>query len=320
MVVNCLSSWDTEYSADTVEWCTQPKYNDVFAVGTYQVDNDPNSSKFDGQSQRKGRLYLGEFKDEIDIKQTIETPAILDLKWSPNNQGALAAVNASGQLTIYSLKENISLEDAKSFNIDGNDLLILSLAWKHDRIALSDSGGYITVVSSDQLEPIAHWKSHDFEAWITTFHSFDSNLIFSGGDDLKLKGYDLRTGTHTFVCKEHSAGVTSLLSHPNDEYKLFSGSYDEKLREWDIRKMKSSINEVHMGGGVWRIKHNLNSGLLGTACMHNGFQFLLDGKISDSFMEHESLAYGIDWHESKSRIGASCSFYDHQLKIWEVLE
>ncbi|CAB4066415.1 DPH7 [Lepeophtheirus salmonis] len=150
MVVNCLSSWDTEYSADTVEWCTQPKYNDVFAVGTYQVDNDPNSSKFDGQSQRKGRLYLGEFKDEIDIKQTIETPAILDLKWSPNNQGALAAVNASGQLTIYSLKENISLEDAKSFNIDGNDLLILSLAWKHDRIALSDSGGYITVVSSDQ--------------------------------------------------------------------------------------------------------------------------------------------------------------------------
>jgi hypothetical protein len=38
-----------------------------------------------------------------------------------------------------------------------------------------------------------------------------------------------------FVIKEHSMGVTSLLSDARNEFRLYSGSYDESLHFWDTR-------------------------------------------------------------------------------------
>ena len=32
------------------------------------------------------------------------------------------------------------------------------------------------------------------------------------------------------------------------------------------------------------------------------------------YNEHESLAYGADW--ISDNVAATCSFYDHSLKIW----
>jgi WD40 repeat protein len=59
--------------------------------------------------------------------------------------------------------------------------------------------------------------------------------VFSGGDDCKLKCHDLRAGSPAFVIKEHTMGVTSLLSDARQEFRLFSGSYDENLHFWDTR-------------------------------------------------------------------------------------
>ena len=43
------------------------------------------------------------------------------------------------------------------------------------------------------LEIVQTSKQHDFEAWICTYDSWDPNLIYSGGDDCKLKIWDLRS-------------------------------------------------------------------------------------------------------------------------------
>ena len=63
------------------------------------------------------------------------------------------------------------------------------------------------------------------------------------------------------------------------------------------------------------------SGVIATACMHDGFKLVdIDKmKVITNYSEHESLAYGIDMKcakNSKDIMIASCSFYDHLLKIW----
>ena len=40
---------------------------------------------------------------------------------------------------------------------------------------------------------LSTWAAHDFEAWIAGFDCFTPTTVWSGGDDLALKGWDLRT-------------------------------------------------------------------------------------------------------------------------------
>ena len=56
MLAKTLFSYDTKLSADSVEWCPHSGYEDILAVGTYQVNKSEND-KFD-DTQRYGRLYL----------------------------------------------------------------------------------------------------------------------------------------------------------------------------------------------------------------------------------------------------------------------
>lgn len=79
--VETLHSFDTEYSADSVEWCHQSGHQQIFAVGTYQLEEKEESSS---STVRKGRIYLFSFddqKNELVKCQQLETDAILDQKW-----------------------------------------------------------------------------------------------------------------------------------------------------------------------------------------------------------------------------------------------
>lgn len=80
--IEVLHEFETEFSADSVEWCHQDSFKNCFAVGTYQLEekNADDSSR----NTRKGKIYLFEY-DEADNKltklQEISTDAILDQKW-----------------------------------------------------------------------------------------------------------------------------------------------------------------------------------------------------------------------------------------------
>ena len=67
-------------------------------------------------------------------------------------------------------------------------------------------------------------KHHDFEAWICSFDVWNSNVIYSGGDDCKLFSTDLRENSKKKI-GNHDAGVTSLLSDVFHEHWLYSGRY-----------------------------------------------------------------------------------------------
>jgi diphthamide biosynthesis protein 7 len=97
------------------------------------------------------------------------------------------------------------------------------------------------------------------------------------------------------------------------------------------------VDSLNVGGGIWRIKQqppqpggssSSNDDALLIAAMHGGFlvltkdaggcrsPVLLHTIVAARYTEHESLAYGADW--LGAGLVASCSFYDHVLKIWTV--
>jgi len=334
-------TWDTKLSADSAEW-----YENVLAIGTYQVDKS-DQDKF-SDKQRHGSILLFRAleveddieKDSFELIKNIETGAILDMKWYPLGHPYLATCTSSGDVIIYDFSQEMKIKARACLE----NRVILSLDWNCRRsseelkesakkqLVISDNQGYISIcdvdLQSGEIQIQEPLIKHDFEAWITVFDAWDNNIVYSGGDDMKLYKTDIRTKQKiVFGKNEHNAGVTSLYSDIFQEHRLVSGSYDETLRIWDTRNTKFPRLTYNAGGGIWRIRQPRDptkKNILGLACMHNGFQIIEEGpkdcSLITDYKEHESLAYGLDFRckDSSTLQLASCSFYDHLLKIWNV--
>ncbi|WVW80033.1 hypothetical protein I302_102006 [Kwoniella bestiolae CBS 10118] len=378
-----LAYVDTVYSADSIEWCPFNGYQDIFVCGTYQIvkpedeetpalQNSDKKGNEEGEeddddedidagpskpTQRVGRLLLYQVGEDDSLTeiQRVETPAILDTKWSPkldNGNPVLGVADAKGHITLYALDTDTKrLSEIHRIDVDEESTLCLSLDWSN-RLNDSSPSSIITSLSTGNLSHItptptgwevdSTWKAHDYEPWITSFDNWDSNTVWSGGDDCKLKRWDIReTFRPTFVNKNFDAGVTTIASSPHTEHLLAVGSYDEILRIFDTRSPLTPLTTIHLGGGIWRTKFHPSSERkkhILNACMHDNFKIVNlpnsiinlqsssnsdegRGEIITTFEDHESLAYGVDWSRLPSdscgeTLVASCSFYDHAMHLW----
>ncbi|KAI3657965.1 hypothetical protein MP638_002997 [Amoeboaphelidium occidentale] len=340
-----IQTIDVEYSADSVEVNYETKQ---VLCGTYQLEQE--------QNRRIGRLYAYQFMEEsvracgnrdsilsqdtdssttdersvsdrgrLSETDSLDTEAILDMKWFPGGSDRFMTANADGALPLYSL----SPEDGEITEISKNkrfDSMCLSMGISRDShdVVTSLSSGNVAVLrfSESDLEVVCEWKAHDYESWIACF-SNDGKIVYSGGDDCKFQAFDTLTQKPVFSIKR-KLGVTSISPHPR-KHLMAVGSYDESVILYDTRNMSQDLGEVtpvsqaSVGGGVWRLKWNpLNPDLLLCAAMHNGF-FVLDCSedvsIHMSYKRHQSLAYGADWVDHQ--YVSTCSFYDHTLHLWK---
>ncbi|KAL4240914.1 Diphthine methyltransferase [Mactra antiquata] len=358
---------DTLYSADSIEWCPIPGFEDIMLCGTYQLEESKDDAKTDGSPQvRVGRLYMYKLENQststpkLKLCTSLDMPGILDIKWSYqtiNGRPYFGVVNSVGQIKVFVVKNEdmVVMVTEEQLDVVNDDGLGLSLEWNNmlntsdeTSVISSDSKGGIHVHKFCEgcLKEITSWKAHDFEAWIAAYNQWDINTVYTGGDDCRLKGWDLRMDPKSpvFTSKRHTMGVCSIQSNPVKEYQLATGSYDENMLLWDSRKMKHPITELNLGGGIWRIKWEPKTAdYILTATMYNGFHIVDisnndDLKICCHFKEHESIAYGADWcRSSQSKVQSSadvseldcesktteyiigtCSFYDHLCKLWSI--
>ncbi|XP_030382064.1 diphthine methyltransferase [Scaptodrosophila lebanonensis] len=357
MKFTTLHNIDTEYSADSVEWCgVDEEHSKYFACGTYQLVEgaDEENGSETANRKRKGRIYLYGFdaaSGALERLHSVDTAAILDMKWLPALRGSggplLATANAIGELEIYELlrADGGRLERRTCLALESKSEtppLALAFDWRRDGDALqlivSDSLGQISQLvytPQAELRQLVAWNAHGFEAWTCAFDKWTPQCVYTGGDDGLLNAYDLRTQQRLWTNKAHQAGVTALLSHPRFEHQLLTGSYDEQLRLFDTRAMKRTLAELSLHGGIWRLKpHPVHDELLLIACMYKNFSVVgltaADGdarlSLLGTYDEHSSICYGADWAQTVAQPSgdqkllhmATCSFYDHKLCVSAV--
>jgi len=365
-----MTAFDTVWPADSVEFCPHPYYHNVLVCGTYNleqpapsIDNEPDEGTPPPASRPKQKrrgeclLFGVDAEDELEFSllQKTSLPAILDMKWchtSPSVDPILAIADSEGGITLHALQgkeSQLGFEQTFSIACASKDVLCLSLDWSSRRSPSSSLGSLIVSLSDGSLAllcpentgglvVVESWHAHDHEPWIAAWNYWDTNVVYSGGDDLKMKAWDVRQdfSQPLFVNKRFDAGITTIQSHPYVEYLLAVGSYDNTVRLFDVRKPLVPLIQADVGGGAWRVKWHPSperkTDLL-VACMHDGFKVVRFGLGSESessgkqwdvakrFDEHDSLAYGVDWSFARGSIGgdtsiASCSFYDHKLHLW----
>ena len=203
------------------------------------------------------------------------------------------------------------------------------------------------------LDQLACWDAHSLrgvpmEVWCAApiaHAAACSSVLWSGGDDGLLKGWDLRaspgegSSAPLFTSRAHTAGVTCIAPLGPGSPLVATGSYDQVLRLWDCRAMGGEpLAQLTLPGGVWRIKWQ-GEGLLAAACMHGGASVVRYSSSSSSsgealsvlasYQGHEAkaLTYGVEWLQSESaeqqgssqrrqHALASCAFYSQQVHTW----
>ncbi|KAI0348058.1 WD-40 repeat-containing protein [Trametopsis cervina] len=366
-----LAALDTVWPADSVEFCPHPDAVDILVCGTYKLEQPEPEPTGEAETDvgesipnRVGQLRRGKcLLFALDqggsgtTLQEVVLPAVPDLKWchrDPGQRPMLAAADTEGHVTLLEyVKDERILRTVQTIGCADSDVLCLSLDWSNRRLNSSDLGDLVVSMSNGSialLRPenstgmavVDTWQAHDFEPWIAAWNYWDTNVIYTGGDDLKMKGWDVRQGFSqpTYVNKRFDAGVTSVQSHPYVEHLLAVGSYNDTVFLFDARKPLVPLTEVNVGGGAWRVKWHPSperkDDLL-VACMHDGCKVLrfndtaskeataFNHSFTQRFDLHASMAYGADWsyaysHSEKGSedsLIASCSFYDHAMYVWK---
>ncbi|KAG6336578.1 hypothetical protein ID866_2516 [Astraeus odoratus] len=332
--VSISEPFDTVWPADSVEFCPHEGSESIFVCGTYQLEEHASDNK----QHRRGKCLVFQVT-------SAENKSIL-----PSSTPLLGIADSEGTVSVHEWQaDDHVFHCLQKIQCASRDVLCLSLDWSNRRYPSSHLGSLIVSLSdgalallipsiSDGLAMSSQWHAHNYEPWAAAWNYWESSTVYSGGDDLTLKGWDVRQplSSPIFVNKRFDAGITSIQSHPYVEHLVAVGSYDSTVRLFDVRQPLSTLATMDVGGGAWRTKWHPSperkSDLL-VACMHDGFKVVGIGdakhfpehsgptRIENRFDEHGSLAYGVDWSYDQGTprgetLIASCSFYDNKLYLW----
>ncbi|OQR77756.1 WD repeat-containing protein 85-like [Tropilaelaps mercedesae] len=318
-------------NCDAIAMCSDGKR---FLLGTYELH--------EGIEQlRHGSISLFTSNgDKFELMTTCEAPAgVLDIKFRKaptvtrdDSSEVFAVALADGTVRVgqVSPDDQVKVEEGCKLSSPSSstNTIALSVSWMpadtdRPRVAATFNTGvvreYQLTNNASSFVVLREYSVSTLEVWAVLHRG---PLIYTGGDDSKLWRTATADGSSR-VIRRFSSGVTAIEADPLYEENLLVGTYEDRLYQFDLRMMRDPLQEVDIGGGVWRIKdHPARTGLLAVAGMYAG-AFIVDccletWAIKQRYTGHESMCYGIEWWDEKTLL--SCSFYDRQLTMWRLLD
>lgn len=222
------------------------------------------------------------------VLPSVPGAAVFDGHWQPHAVRAAAPLFLTaahgGRLDVYALARDsgalapvpgasLALSgDAATLSCLGCDWVEEPVAGQPARVVASFSDGRVwcgAVGGGRGCDDGVAWAAHSLgggpiEVWVATACPASRSVVWTGGDDAALRGWDVRDGAArpTFTSRAHTAGVTSVAWSPRAAHVVATGSYDERLLLWDDRLVGAGggssraapLADTPMGGGVWRLK------------------------------------------------------------------
>lgn len=284
-----------------------------------------SSYKYDPEGRdRSGRLEMLAIEEDriTRLPHSWDGPGVLDTTWV-GNIGYVAL--ADGSVTVFSASEETGFlaKERITFIDEQSICMMCDVSRSSQQVAACFSSGNLGLSFCDSSESQV-WKAHDLEAWCIHWDRFQPHMLYSGGDDSKWAGWDLRMDSQTFnaafISKYHGAGVCSIQCHPNDEYLLLTGSYDKSAAIWDKRSLRGPLGTISVGSGVWKLRWSQDTDHhVLAACMYDGF-YLFDfttptTPIIQNHLVTNGLSYGCTWLDASSVL--TCTFYDQTVQLWK---
>ena len=97
-----------------------------------------------------------------------------------------------------------------------------------------DQGDLVLVDQAEWAVKSKVANAHEYQMWCVLQDRQTPELVYTGADDTKFKGWDMRTGgTPIFSINDHEYGVCCIKPWlDTDAYVLMTGSYDMSLKFW----------------------------------------------------------------------------------------
>lgn len=206
--------------------------SDVF-VSTYQLD---------GSGSRVGSIYI--LSHGLDVARCIPAPAGV-FRFEFLDPHMIIAAVTDGSLFTSSTTDPAS---SASFHVTDNVLLDVSSCSEAKFVSCTDDSGSVHIVDVAQRAVISSWKAHVLpytnagcEVWTC---AIKGNMLCSGGEDARLKLWDIRCRSDVGCCTRFEAGVT--FCSWQDENLVLTGSYDQHIRLLDVRRLKEPCKNVEV--------------------------------------------------------------------------
>lgn len=287
--------------------CALVNVDGKIIIGTYKLNEETKL--------RTGSLDVY----SEDLKLLTSTPtksAILDVRF---HDGSIYTAHSTGEVCIWTL-ESVTPKLVKELVVD-QSALVLQIALQNTEMVATLSSGEVVYFDLNTVKEVWRSQTHSLEAWTCAFDLAD-NGIYTGGDDMLFAYHDKRMGMPIWKLRHHDAGVTSILLRSEHPSGLWTGGYDDQLRVVDLRTRRA-VDNINLGGGVWRLIPNGPDGKIIACCMYGGLRILKSATENDlalpvvegTLENHQSMVYGADWSGS---YGYSCSFYDRLVQKWSI--
>uniref|UniRef100_A0A915HJ39 methylated diphthine methylhydrolase n=1 Tax=Romanomermis culicivorax TaxID=13658 RepID=A0A915HJ39_ROMCU len=318
---------------------TDPNF---LACGMYQFDEKTN--------QRLGGIKVFQFFDDNSFvdHSMVECCGIFEMKCLGNRSGLIAALS-DGTCAFYDFAER-KLTNFHTIDVDNNRMLlnldIFAESIDYYSIAVTDNCGGLNLLKfgNDRgFEIVEKWTAFgdnsavsSTEVWTCCFDPESSGcVVVAGAENGQLKIFDQRCSPPSVQYVKnrcHEAGVTHVGCSSQNPHEILTGGYDDKLKIWDKRNMNYCVDEMNLGGGVWRVKfEKLTKASCGPrrllcSCMYNGWALMdIDQSGKLKLIEHENyndqLLYAVDWYpNSDGHKFVSCTFYEKTLRLGSIKE